>query len=167
MANEEQIWIKLAQMPNLLSKRLSPQRSEIKLTRAPERGVPSVRDIIAGLRDHEAHVYPKMHMIATQDYPDLRFVSDLIGSVEYSHDDLTLTVLAQFRRIRMTTMAFLRELPADAWERLGKDELGRRVSIHDLALQLIQHDAEQLALLDATLIARDAMPFNVTPVVVG
>jgi hypothetical protein len=162
MDRHEQIWIKLAQLPNELSKRLTPQRDETKLTRAPERGGLSVRDLVVLLRDYEALTYPKLHLIATQEFPNLQ---GLAGEVFVAGDprDKTLTTMSQFRRLRMSTISLLRELPGDAWERMGRDGGSRPVTIEDLALELVQHDAERLAQIDATLIARDAWPVNVEP----
>ena len=166
MEREEQIWIKLAQMPNYLSKRLTPQRDEIKLVRAPERGSWSVKEIVEHLRDTELRGYAQMHLIATEDYPDLTEVSEIDSSrYNYRADDSTLMVMSQFRRLRMTTISLLRELPDDAWERIGQDRYGNSVPINDIAMELVMHDAEHLAQLDATLIERDAMPHNVTPIV--
>jgi hypothetical protein len=166
LEREEQIWLKLAKTPNYLSMRLTPQRDETKLTRAPELGAWSARQIIQHLRDTEARTYPKMHAIATLEYPDLGSLP-APSWLGFEPEDLTLTVLSQFRRIRMTTIALLRELPRDAWQRLGRDADGQNVTIEDLALWLLNHDAEHTAQLDATLIARGALPFNVTPLVAG
>lgn len=166
MEREEQIWIKLAKTPNYLSMRLTPQRDETKLTRAPELGTWSAKQIIQHLRDTEASTYPKMHAIATLEYPDLSRLR-APARLGFDPDDLTLTVLSQFRRIRMTTIALLRELPRDAWRRLGHDAHGQNVTIEQLALWLLNHDVEHIAQLDATLIARGALPFNVTPLVAG
>jgi hypothetical protein len=165
MEREEQIWIKLAKMPNHLSMRITPQRDETKLTRAPELGAWSAREIIQHLRDTEGRVYPKLHAIAVEEYPDL---SQLPAPrrLGYRSDDSTLTVMSQFRRIRMSTFNLLRELPRDAWRRLGHED-GDNVTIEQLALYLIVHDAEHLAQLDATLVARNALPYNVTPLVAG
>jgi hypothetical protein len=166
MEREEQIWIKLARMPNFLSMRLTPQRDETKLTRPPELGVWSAKEIVEHLRDTEARVYPQMHAIATLEYPNL---GQLPAPENFGFEphDLTLTVMSQFRRIRMTTIALLRELPRDAWKRLGQDANGQNVTIEQLALYLLVHDAEHLAQLDETLIARGALPYNVTPLVAG
>lgn len=166
MEQEEQIYIKLFQMLNYLSKRLSPQRDETRLSRSPVRGEWSVREILQHLRDHEAAIYPKLHMMANSVHPDLSRIGPM-RSADYRPDDSSLTVLSQFRRIRISTIAILRELPDDAWNRTGVDTDGTVVSIRQLALELVAHDAEHLAQIDATLEARNAMPFNVTPVVVG
>lgn len=166
MEQEEQIYIKLFHTLNYLSKRLTPQRDETRLSRSPARGEWSVKEIMQHLRDHEASIYPKLHMMANAVHPDLNRIGPM-RSADYRDDDSTLTILSQFRRIRVSTLAILRELPADAWNRTGLDTDGTVVSIRQLALELIDHDAEHLAQIDATLMARNAMPYNVTPVVAG
>lgn len=166
MTQEEQIYLRLFQMMNQLSKRVTPQRDEAKLTRAAERGEWSVREIIAHLRDHEADIYPRLHLIANAVHPDLSELAET-GGFNYRPDDSTLMVMSQLRRIRQSTVSLLRELPIDAWDRTGQDTDGTIVTIRQLALELIRHDAEHLAQIDATLIARDALPFSVEPVVAG
>lgn len=162
MEREEQIYIKLFHMLNYLSKRISPQRDESKLNRAAERGEWSVREIVAHLRDHEARIYPKLHMLATAVHPDLRRLGEA-RLADYHPEDSALTIMSQFRRIRQSTVSLLRELPLDAWDRTGVDTDGTTVTIRQLALELTEHDAEHLAQMDATLIARDALPHTVQP----
>jgi hypothetical protein len=166
MEREEQIYLKLFHMLNHISKRLSPQRDETRLNRAPERGEWSVREILIHLRDHEAQIYPKLHLMANATHPDLSRIG-AIRNADYRPDDSTLMVLSQFRRIRISTVSLLRELPRDAWDRTGVDTDGTTVTIRQLAMELIRHDAEHLAQIDKTLLARDAMPFNVEPVAAG
>ena len=166
MEREEQIYIKLFHMLNYLSKRLSSQRDETRLSRSPERGEWSVREIVMHLRDHESATYPKLHLMANAAHPDLSRIGPVYAS-DYRPDDSTLTVLSQFRRIRISTVSLLRELPRDAWDRTGVDTDGTTVTIRQLAMELIRHDGEHLAQIDATLLARDAMPYNVDPVVAG
>jgi hypothetical protein len=164
MEQEEQIYIKLFHTLNYLSKRLSPQRDESRLSRSPQRGEWSVREIVMHLRDHEAAIYPKLHRMAYATHPDLSRIGPTRNS-DYRPDDSTLTVLSQFRRTRISTISLLRELPLDAWERTGIDTDDTIVSIRQMAIELIRHDGEHLAQVDATLLARNAMPFNVDPIV--
>jgi hypothetical protein len=162
--DEQQIIIALTHMPSLLSKRISPQRDMTRLTRAPERGEWSVRDILAHLRDNEARYFPKMYLIATSEHPDLRRV-ERVGPTEYDPDDSPFMVMSQFRRLRQSTLSLLNELPRDAWRRTGVDVDNEVVTIRDLALELVDHDREHLAQIDATLIARNALPVIVKPLV--
>jgi hypothetical protein len=161
---EQDIVIPLTLMPSWLSKRITPQRDETKLTRAAERGEWSAREIIAHLRDNEAIYFPKLNLIATSEFPDLRRAA---GAVPTAHklEDSTFTVMSQFRRLRQSTLSLLRELPRDAWRRAGRDVDGSTLTIRDFALELVRHDAEHLRQLDETLIARNALPHGVLPLV--
>jgi hypothetical protein len=164
MEDLDQIILALTNMPNWLSKRITPQRDMSKLNRPPKRGEMSVRDILAHLRDNEARYFPKMHLISIAQVPDLRKVQQ-VGPTEYDPDDSVFTVMSQFRRIRQSTLSLLRELPRDAWNRVGVDVDNVTVSIKDLAIELVDHDAEHLAQIDAVLIARGALPHGVRPLV--
>ncbi len=164
MEDLDEIVLALTNTPNWLSKRISPQRDMTKINRAAERGEWSARDIIAHLRDNEARYFPKMHLISIAQVPDLRRVQQ-VGPTEYDPDDSVFTVMSQYRRIRQSTLSLLRELPADAWKRVGVDVDNVTVSIRDLAVELIDHDAEHLAQIDSILIARGALPYGVRPLV--
>jgi len=164
MEELDQLILALTNMPNWLSKRITPQRDMSRLNRPAERGEWSVRDIVAHLRDNEARYFPKMHLISIAQVPDLRRVEQ-IGPTEYDHDDSTFVVMSQFRRVRQSTLSLLRELPRDGWKRSGVDVDNVTVSIRDLALELVDHDAEHLAQIDAVLIDRGALPYGVRPLV--
>jgi hypothetical protein len=164
MEELDQIVLALTNTPNWLSKRITPQRDMSKVNRPPERGEWSVRDVLAHLRDNEARYFPKMHLISIAQVPDLRRVQQ-IGPTEYDPDDSVFMVMSQFRRIRQSTLSLLRELPTDGWKRVGVDVDNVTVSIRDLAVELVDHDAEHLAQIDSILIARDAMPHGVSPLV--
>jgi hypothetical protein len=160
----DQIVLALTNTPNWLSKRITPQRDMSKVNRPAERGEMSVRDILAHMRDNEARYFPKMHLISIAQVPDLRRVQQ-VGPTEYDPNDSVFTVMSQFRRVRQSTLSLLRELPQDAWNRVGVDVDNVTVSIKDLALELIDHDNEALAQMDAVLIARGALPHGVRPLV--
>jgi hypothetical protein len=164
MDEHERMIIALTQSVNHLAKRISPQRDLTRLHRAPARGEWSVRDIIAHLRDNEALVFAKLYLLATQEVPDLRR-TDLTPPRGYDPDDSVFIVMSQFRRLRHSTLSLLRELPADAWRRSGRDVDNRTITIRSLVEDLIAHDADHLAQVDQVLIARDALPHTVRPLV--
>ena len=166
--NEQEIRLHLTNTPNQLSKRLTPQRDELKLTRAPRKDQCSAREIVAHLRDTEARVFPKLYLIAVEDDPDLRRVEGQGPTDSWRPDDPTLVVMAQFRRLRQSTLSLLRELPPAAWDRRGREVDSTLISIRDLAEYLVAHDTKHLDELDRVLLARNAMPPNVFPrVLVG
>ncbi len=161
---EYEIILPLTQMVNYLSKRVTPQRDETRLSRAPERGEWSVKEIIGHLRDNELYYYPKLFFLARKEWPNLDDTPHGRPAQVGLHDS-TLTVVSQFRRVRQSTLSLLRELPDDAWRKAGRDTDGSTVTIYDLARELVEHDAEHLAQIDATLMARGALPHNVQPLV--
>lgn len=160
----ERLIVALTQTPNQVTKRISPQRDESRVNRAPERGEWSVREIIAHLRDHEAVTFAKMHLMVTSEAPDLRHINLSTGAV-HDPNDSVFVVMSQFRRLRQSTLSLLKELPLDAWRRTARDVDNRTVTIRDLAEALLRHDNEHLAQIDATLIARGALPHTVRPLV--
>lgn len=162
----EQITIRLTQMINYLSKRVTPQRDMSRVDRAPERGAWSVRQIVAHLRDTEARIYPKLFAIANYDFPNLRDLPSPIVTTDNQEISI-FTVMSQYRRLRQSTLSLLRELPDDAWVRAGTDVDNRTVTIKGLAEYLMAHDAKHLAQIDQTLIARDALPYHVEPLVLA
>ena len=105
-----------------------------------------------------------MHLISVSEFPDLRRV-ERIGPTEYDPTDSPFTVMSQYRRLRQSTLSLLRELPNDAWKRAGTDVDNVTVTLRDLALELVDHDAEIMERIDATLIARGALPDAVRPLV--
>ena len=63
--------IRLTFTVNHLSRWLTPIHDELRLVRSLHRGEPSVKDLVALLRDEERRVFPRLHAIATRDMPNL------------------------------------------------------------------------------------------------
>lgn len=164
MDENERLIIALTQTLNQVTKRISPQRDESRVNRAPARGEWSVRDTIAHLRDHEAVAFAKLHLMVTSEVPDFRHANLSTGAV-YDPDDSIFIVMSQFRRLRLSTLSLLKDLPHDAWRRTARDVDNRTITIRDLAESLLRHDREHLAQIDAVLIARGALPHTVRPLV--
>ena len=165
MDENERLIIALTQTVNQVTKRISPQRDFSRINRAPARGEMSVRDIVASMRDNEAVAFAKLHMRATStEPPDFREV-ELPSGVPANPDDSIFIVMSQFRRLRQSTLSLLKELPPDAWRRVARDVDNRTVTIRDVAEALLRHDHERLKQIDRTLIARDALPHTVRPLV--
>lgn len=164
MDENERLIVALTQTLNQVTKRISPQRDESRVNRAPARGEWSVRDIIAHLRDHEATAFAKLHLMATSEVPDFRH-ANLSTGIVYDPDDSVFIVMSQFRRLRQSTLSLLKEMPPDAWRRTARDVDNRTITIRDLAESLLRHDREHLAQIDSVLIARGALPHTVRPLV--
>ena len=94
--DEQQIRLNLTNTPNLLSKRLTPQRDELKLTRAPRKNQWSAREIVAHLRDTEARIFPKLYLIAVEDNPDKLVILALKpgNPSDPKHSDITSVLVS-------------------------------------------------------------------------
>src|SRR5438045_4076037 len=56
---------------NHLSRWLTPVHERVRLEHSVRRGEPSVKALLLGLRNEELRVFPKMHLIAVKNNPDL------------------------------------------------------------------------------------------------
>jgi hypothetical protein len=136
---------------NHLSRWLSPIHDRKKLERAQYRGEPTAKEIVLGMRDEEQRVYPKMHLIANRNNPDLDRIPPYHPSATRRLSDAehpTIVLLANFRQLRQSTCSLLRAMPDDAWHRKGISRLEGDVTIRQLAEGLAGHDYRFLRALD-------------------
>ncbi len=146
--------IRLGFTVNHLSRWLSPIHDPSRLERSLYRGEPSGKDLVIGMRDEEQRVFPKLHLIATQNNPDLDKLPPWRAdptTVEADQRIPPLVLMSQFRLLRQSTCSLLRSLPDDAWHRKGISRLNRNVTIRELAEQLAEHDYQYLRAMDETL----------------
>lgn len=146
--------VRLHYTVNHLSRWLTPVHNRALLERSVFRGEPSIKQLLLELRDEELIVFPKMHLIATQPDPDL----DKLPPVERSAQDerwesfaSALSVMAEFRRLRQSTLSLLRSLPDNAWHRFGTSRAEHDWVLRDLAELLANHDVQVLSRIDQTL----------------
>jgi hypothetical protein len=139
---------------NHLSRWLTPIHDRALLNRSVFYGEPSVKDLLRMMRDEEQRVYPKMYLIATENNPDL----DRLQRRERSESELrwdeeasTLSMMAEFRRLRQSTLSLLRGLPDSAWSRVGTSRVEHDWVLRDLAELLANHDTAVLTKMDDTL----------------
>lgn len=139
---------------NHLSRWLSPIHDPSRLVRAVYRGEPSVKDLVIGMRDEEQRIFPKLHLIATQNNPDLDKLSPWRpdpATVEADEGRTPIVLMSQFRRLRQSTCSLLRSLPDDAWHLKGISRREYNVSVRELAEHLAVHDYQHLRAMDVTL----------------
>jgi hypothetical protein len=146
--------VRLHYTVNHLSRWLTPVHHRALLERSVFRGEPSIKQLLLELRDEELIVFPKMHLIATQPDPNL----DKLPPVERSAQDArwesfasALSVMAEFRRLRQSTLSLLRSLPDNAWHRFGTSRVEHDWVLRDLAELLANHDVQVLSRIDQTL----------------
>lgn len=146
--------IRLSFTVNHLSRWLSPIHDPSRLERSLHRGEPSVKELVIGMRDEEQRVFPKLHLIATQNNPDLDKLPPWRpdpATIEADRGMPPIVLMAQFRRLRQSTCSLLRSLPDDAWHRRGISRRDYNVAIRELAEHLAAHDYQYLRAIDETL----------------
>lgn len=139
---------------NHLSRWLSPVHDPARLERAVYRGEPSVKDLLIGMRNHELAVFPRIHLIAVQDNPDLDQLAEPQPTEARRATDrqrTTIALLSEFRRLRQSTCSVLRALPDAGWRRDGTSRRQHDVTIRELAESLAEHDLRFLRVMDETL----------------
>lgn len=139
---------------NHLSRWLTPIHDRTLLERSLRRGEPSVKDLLIRLRDEELRTFPKLHLIAVENDPDLDRLPDVTRSPELLAQDQRLSplsILAEFRRLRQSTVSLLRSLPDNAWGRVGTSRREHDWQIRTLAEHLANHDLDVLYEIDLTL----------------
>src|SRR4051812_44732179 len=103
---------------NHLSRWLTPIHDRTKLERTVRRGEPTVKELLVRLRDEELRVFPKLHLIAMQNNPNLDKLPIYVRSEAQDEQDerlSPLSIMAEFRRLRQSTCSLLRSLPDNAW----------------------------------------------------
>jgi hypothetical protein len=146
--------VRLHYTVNHLSRWLTPVHNRALLERSVFRGEPSIKQLLLELRDEELIVFPKMHLIATQPDPDLDKLPPVTrGAQEERWESFAsaLSVMAEFRRLRQSTLSLLRSLPDNAWHRFGTSRTEHDWVLRDLAELLANHDVQVLSRIDQTL----------------
>lgn len=139
---------------NHLSRWLTPVHDRTRLERSLRRGEPSVKELIVRLRDEELRTFPKLHLIAIENNPNLDRLPNYARTVQQDVDDerlSSLSAMAEFRRLRQSTCSLLRSLPDSAWNRVGTSRRDHDWQIRSLAEHLASHDLDVLYDIDLTL----------------
>jgi hypothetical protein len=139
---------------NHLSRWLSPVHDPNRLERSLYRGEPTVKELLIGMRDRELAVFPRIHLIAVQDNPDLDQLADpeiTDARRALDHQRTTIALMSEFRRLRQSTCSTLRALPDAGWRRQGTSRRRHDVTIRELAEGLAEHDLRYLRVMDEML----------------
>lgn len=139
---------------NHLSRWITPIHDRTRLERSLRRGEPSVKELLIRLRDEELRTFPKLHLISVETNPDLDRLPVYERSPEQVAQDQrlsSLSILAEFRRLRQSTCSALRALPDNAWSRVGTSRREHDWQIRSLAEHLASHDLDVLYEIDLTL----------------
>lgn len=152
--SNDAVIIRLHYTINHLSRWLTPIHDPTRLVRSVRRGEPSVKDLIIQLRNEELRSFPKMYLVSVQTNPDLDTVPPFTRTAAQLDEDAghsPLSAMADFRRLRQSTLSLLRNLPNDAWSRRGISRRERDWTLRELAEHLLNHDYEVLAEMDDAL----------------
>lgn len=152
--DNDSLVIRLTYAPNYLSRWLSPIHDPYRLLRTQRRGERSVKDLLIAMRDEDARIFAKVHVIATQTMPDLDRYADPVWTPEQERmdrDASPLEVMAQFRRLRVSTCSHLRSLVDDAWQRSGSSRREHDWTVRGLAEHLARHDERLLTEIEQEL----------------
>lgn len=153
-SNNNALIIRLHFTINHLSRWLTPIHDPNRLERALYRGEPTAKDLVIEMREEEARIFPRMHLIATQTHPNLDDLPLWRQDPATAASDAaapTIVLMAQFRRLRQGTCSLLRSLPDDAWSLKGSSRRDHNTTVRELAEHLAQHDYRYLRTLDETL----------------
>jgi len=158
-ADNNSLIIRLHFTINHLSRWLSPVHDRNKLERSVHFGEPTVKELLLEMREYEQHIYPMMYVIATQEDPNLDSIPPYHASAARRLADAehsTIVLLSSFRRLRQSTCSLLRNLPDNAWDRVGYSRKHQNTTVRKLAEGLADHDYRFLRAMDQTLTATGA-----------
>lgn len=111
---------------------------------APDGGW-GVVEILPHLRDWEEIYFDRAVAIVTQDVPRLQAYDDSLWEIErdYRGQDPDES-LAQFAELRERLIAYLTDLPVEAWQREGDHSAYGRITLQWMADHICDHDREHL-----------------------
>jgi uncharacterized damage-inducible protein DinB len=103
----------------------------------------SVADVLSHLIDVEARYISRLKRVIQEDHPTL----PALWPDEAAHDtQATLPkLLNHFEHVRTKTLAFLKEIVLDDWQRPATHENWGETNFHALVQNLVHHDAEHLS----------------------
>ncbi len=116
----------------------------------------SIRDITCHLRDHEIQDRERLQRILNEHDPFLSAVTDPWGENENYLSISMEDALAGFIRNRAETVAWLKSLPNEAWERPARDAIFGPTCFSEMVRFVISHDRTHLHQM------RDAIAYAVT-----
>lgn len=152
--DNDSLIVRLHYTVNHLSRWITPVHNRGLLERSVFFGEPSVKQLLLDLRNEELRIFPKMHLIGTQTNPDLDHLPPVSRTPQQERWESfasALSVMAEFRRLRQSTLSLLRSLPDTAWQRTGTSRIEHDWVLRDLAEVLANHDVLVLRRIDQTL----------------
>jgi hypothetical protein len=139
---------------NHLSRWLTPIHDWDRMGRVIFRGQPSIEQLVVRMRQEERRIFPMIHLIATQNNPDLdRLPAQEITPEQAAIDSRrsVLSAMAEYRRLRQSTCSVLRSLTDTGWLRVGTSRATHDWQIRTLGEHLVAHDEQVLTDIDVAL----------------
>lgn len=141
----DEILSALAAFPDELARVIQGASSPEDLLRPASDGGWGVVEVLPHLRDWEEIYFERARRIVEEERPHLPGYDDALWAIErdYRGQDPYET-LEDFRRIREEHLAFLQELPPEAWERVGEHGYYGEITLRWLENHVCDHDQEHL-----------------------
>jgi hypothetical protein len=145
LRTRETILAELAGMPVEFERLVLRQADRDDLMRPAPDGGWGVVEILPHLRDWEEIYFDRAVAIVTTDLPRLQAFDDSLWEIErdYRGQDPEDS-LAQFAELRERLVAYLTDLPHDAWQREGDHSAYGRITLQWMADHICDHDREHL-----------------------
>lgn len=130
-------------------------KDDAALSKRPDGKNWAAKEIICHLRDTEESFMARFDVMMAMDDPKFAGVNPDRWAVErqYLRNDVT-DALAAFRKRREETIAFLRGLKGDQWQRAGIHAVRGRMTIDDFLALIAWHDDNHLDQLTRALDGR-------------
>lgn len=145
LRTRETILTELSGFPEELRRLVLTDHGADDLLRPAKDGGWGVVEILPHLRDWEEIYLERMHLIVEEDQPHLPAYDDSLWAIERDYRGQNpAETFEQFRELRGQMVDFLRDLPAEAWERQGEHGVFGSVTLQWLADHVCNHDQEHL-----------------------
>lgn len=116
---------------------------------SPAPGDWSIHQILIHLPDSEAVGYERLRRTIAEERPELQaYDEDAWGSKLYYHQQDPHLALALFKLLRQASAELLRQLPAEAWERVGLHTENGEMSLYTIFLTYLNHGEAHMSQIE-------------------
>ena len=145
LRSRETILAELAALPVELDRLVIRPYDREALYRPAADGGWGVVEILPHLRDWDAIYYDRARAIVEQEVPRLPAFDDSLWAIEqdYRSQD-PIETLGELTEMRERLVAFLTDLPPDAWQREGEHSAYGRITLQWMTDLICDHDREHL-----------------------
>jgi uncharacterized damage-inducible protein DinB len=130
----------LSNTPRQLADLLAQETDKADLRRDPRSGAWSAQEVLLHLLDVEARYRRRLERVVTEERPFLPAIRPILSP--RTDSPTASDLLVQFQESRAATVAFVRALSPDDWQRVAVHETKGVTNFHFLVEQLVEHDQE-------------------------